>query len=76
MVYSFFTCLIVQKSTRASVVQGVEKAVAVTEEVLASPISAVKQSRKLSGLAKSVGATATSPSPPKTRTRGTPRKAH
>ena len=49
----------------------VQKVIANAEGVLASPVSAVKKTR----LAKSMGATATSPSPPKLRSRQTPAKA-
>ncbi|KAL3149164.1 hypothetical protein ABBQ32_001997 [Trebouxia sp. C0010 RCD-2024] len=48
----------------------VQKVIVSTEGALASPVSAVKKSR----LAKSLGVTATSPSPPK-RSRQTPAKA-
>ena len=60
-----------QRSTRTSASEAVDKVVAAAEDVIASPVSAIKQSR----LSKSVGATATSPSPPKTRSRATPKKA-
>ncbi|DBB09205.1 hypothetical protein WJX82_001482 [Trebouxia sp. C0006] len=60
-----------KKTPKTPASAAVQKVMANTEGVLASPISAVKKTR----LAKSLGATATSPSPPKLRSRHTPAQA-
>ncbi|KAL0035255.1 hypothetical protein WJX79_008828 [Trebouxia sp. C0005] len=54
-----------KKTPKTPASAAVQKVMANTEGALASPISAVKKTR----LAKSLGATATSPSPPKLRSR-------